>query len=159
DRSYVCQSSSQRVQALHKQNLHHGGPRKCRSRHQPSADHLSSTLHLEVDEIKNALKLWIKIVQGQFFKSELARMYAKKVIRRGPLRKLNARLDEEGIIRLGGRIGNANVPFAQKFPIVLPGDSHLSSLLVANAHKLTLHGNVQAMLNNLRQQYWILGAR
>ena len=35
----------------------------------------------------------------------------------------------------------------------------LTKLIINNAHKITLHGHVQLLLNHLRQQYWILNAR
>lgn len=110
-------------------------------------------------ELKNALK-WIKNVQRFAFAKELRRVQSNKSIRRGNLRKLNPKFDQhEGILRAGGRLTNAHISYDRKFPMVLPKDSHLTQLIIGDAHAKTLHGNVQLMLQYLRQNYWILGAR
>lgn len=97
-------------------------------------------------------------MQGISFAEELRTIKSNSSIRRGKLRKLNLKLDD-GILRVGGRLTSAHIPYDQKFPMVLPNDRHLNSLIIGDAHMKTLHGNVQSMLNYLRQRYWILGAR
>ncbi|XP_037033049.1 uncharacterized protein LOC119072036 [Bradysia coprophila] len=158
DRSGGCQSSAQPVWGLRKQNLHHGGLRKCMSRH-PNTD-LNSVQFLTAVELRNALKIWIRVVQESAFGAELKRLRANKPVRRGKLRKLNPKYDhQEGVIRVGGRLTNAHISYDQKFPIVLPNDGSLTQLLIADAHIHTLHGNVQLMLQYLRQHYWIFDSR
>lgn len=111
-------------------------------------------------ELQEAMKLWIKIVQGIAFKDELRILKSKKTVRRGQLRKLNPKFGpEDGIVRVGGRLTNAHISYNRKFPISLPKHNHLTQLIIYDAHKRTLHGHVQLMLNFLRQTYWILGAR
>lgn len=67
--------------------------------------------------------------------------------------------DENGIMRVGGRIQNANINENLKHPIILPHKDHFTHLVVEEAHKKTLHGGPSLMLNHLRTRYWIIRAK
>ena len=41
-------------------------------------------------------------------------------------------LDSEGILRVGGRLGNSSLPYGLKHPIILPRHSRLTCLLILN---------------------------
>lgn len=43
--------------------------------------------------------------------------------------------------------------------IILPAKNHLSLLIIADAHKRTLHGGPQLMMSFLRSKFWIFAAR
>lgn len=129
------------------------------SRHQENSDRMSVAF-LTAVELARALHLWIRNVQSMSFAEEMRLTESNQIIRRGKLRKLNAKLDHTiGILRVGGRLTNARISYDQKFPMVLPADSHLTMLIIKDIHWKTLHGNVQLMLHNLRQKYWILNPR
>ncbi|XP_045452957.1 uncharacterized protein LOC123662116 [Melitaea cinxia] len=65
----------------------------------------------------------------------------------------------EGIIRVGGRLEMSSLSFNEKYPILIPKESFLSGLLIADAHQKTLHGGPQLMITYLRSKYWIVGAK
>ncbi|XP_045446386.1 uncharacterized protein LOC123654528 [Melitaea cinxia] len=65
----------------------------------------------------------------------------------------------EGIIRVGGRLEMSSLSFNEKYPILIPKESFLSGLLIADAHQKTLHGGPQLMITYLRSKYWIMGAK
>lgn len=58
-----------------------------------------------------------------------------------------------------GRITSENFTFDERFPIVLYHDGKLARLLLRDAHKRTLHGGTQQMLQLVRQQFWIFRSR
>ncbi|XP_036340672.1 uncharacterized protein LOC118750048 [Rhagoletis pomonella] len=68
-------------------------------------------------------------------------------------------IDEDGLIRLNGRLKNATIPIYERFPVILPKDNALCTLLIAQAHECTMHGGVQSTLNFLRRRYWIIDSR
>lgn len=73
---------------------------------------------------------------------------------------LNFRFDpEERILRVMGRLENADLTMDEKNPIYLAPEGYLAKLLVRYAHERTLHGGTQEMLQFLRAKYWIPGAR
>ncbi|XP_017486012.1 PREDICTED: uncharacterized protein LOC108374544, partial [Rhagoletis zephyria] len=71
----------------------------------------------------------------------------KSISSKSKLLKLNPMLDEDGILRLNGRLKNADMPFHERFPCLLPKNDPLFVLLITQAHEYTLHGGVQATLN------------
>lgn len=81
------------------------------------------------------------------------------VHRKSRLLTLKPYLDENGLLRVGGRLRNAPITFAQKFPIVLPATHPLTKLLVEKIHLLQLHAGPQALLAATRLKYWPLGAK
>jgi len=73
--------------------------------------------------------------------------------------RLTPFLDEDGVLRVGGRIKHALLAFDEKHPIILPPQSHLTSLIIDYCHTRVLHGGVQQTLDHLRQRYWLPGGR
>ncbi|XP_078051828.1 uncharacterized protein LOC144477974, partial [Augochlora pura] len=72
------------------------------------------------------------------------------------LRSLNPFLDDQGILRVGGRLENATLPWETKHPIILP-KHYVSTLIIRQCHRNTLHGGIQLTMYTVRQQFWILG--
>ena len=68
-------------------------------------------------------------------------------------------LDEDGFIRIGGRIKKADVPFSARHPIVLAPDHEFTRLIVMDSHEKFWHESIDHVRNLLRQEYWILRCR
>lgn len=60
---------------------------------------------------------------------------------------------------MGGRLRLSNLTESSKHPIILGNKNNLVPLIIEEAHKKTLHGGVQMMLNYLRSRYWIIRAK
>ncbi|BES96807.1 Retrotransposon protein [Nesidiocoris tenuis] len=73
--------------------------------------------------------------------------------------KLSPFWDEKGILRVGGRLKNANLTFAQKHPILLPPKSHFSTLLVDYYHKIHLHPGPGLLQALIQLKFWIPSLR
>ena len=71
------------------------------------------------------------------------------------IHQLGLYLDDDGLIRCRGRLQYAQLPHSTKYPILIPKESHLSTLIVRATHCLVLHGGVRETLTELRQSYWI----
>ena len=50
--------------------------------------------------------------------------------------------DEFGVWRWGGRLSNANLPFATKHPVLLDSQHHPTTLIVCDAHARVQHNGV-----------------
>lgn len=113
--------------------------------------------YLQKWEIDEALTCCIKLCQNTEFKPEITEInkggYIK--LKTSKIRSLTPFL-ENGILRVGGRLENSSELETAKHPIILPHNSHLTKLIVADAHIKTLHGGKQTMLNYLRSAYWIV---
>lgn len=111
-------------------------------------------------ELNNTLENCIKQVQTVAFDDEIKLVTSQGIVpKRSKLRNLCPILDKNGILRVGGRIQKCQVDYDVRHPIILPAKSHLSKLLIIDAHHKTMHGGPQAMLNYLRSKYWILRVR
>ncbi|XP_062716249.1 uncharacterized protein LOC134291888 [Aedes albopictus] len=80
----------------------------------------------------------------------------RRVEKRSPLHKMSPFLDEQGVIRMESRIGNApHLPYSAKYPVVMPRHHRITFLLVDSYHRRFLHANGETVCNELRQQFYI----
>lgn len=75
------------------------------------------------------------------------------------LLKLTPFMDTEGLLRIGGRLQSSQLPSNAKHPLILPKESTLTQLIIADAHRRTMHGGTQLTLSFIRNNYWIIGSR
>ena len=68
-------------------------------------------------------------------------------------------VDDDGLMRVGGRIENSTMPCSAKFPILLPREHHFTKLYVWLCHFNVKHNGVRETLTELRSKYWIIGGR
>ncbi|KMQ87200.1 hypothetical protein RF55_13588 [Lasius niger] len=68
-------------------------------------------------------------------------------------------LDNQGILRVGGRLKHAILAYDERHPAIMPGELTLSKLIVEACHRRALHGGVQLTLGMIRQRYWIPRSR
>lgn len=116
--------------------------------------------YITIEERDKALRYWIKSEQERFFSLEIDCCIQKKELKKSSkIYNFGSLLDDDQILRMDGRLHNAPIPYDARHPIILHQDSNLSRLLVAEAHRNTIHGGTQLMLNYLRQRFWILQAR
>ena len=77
---------------------------------------------------------------------------------RGSIRKLDPYVDEDGILRVGGRLKHADLSDQVKHPMILPKDSHVTDLIVKHYHEPTKHQGKGMTLNEIRSHgYWVIG--
>ncbi|XP_045542800.1 uncharacterized protein LOC123723621 [Papilio machaon] len=111
-------------------------------------------------EMDDILTICVRDVQNLHFKEEIKQLKSTgSVSKSSKLHTLCPIFDENGVLRVGGRIQQSQECFDKKHSIILPGASHLTRLVIYDAHLKTLHGGPLVMLNYLRSKYWILRAR
>ncbi|XP_049870313.1 uncharacterized protein LOC126369792 [Pectinophora gossypiella] len=74
-------------------------------------------------------------------------------------RSLDLFKDDKGILRCGGRFGNANWSDDKKNPILLPKNSKFTDKIIEDIHKNNYHVGVGHTLATVRNKYWILQGR
>ena len=60
-----------------------------------------------------------------------------------------------GIIRVGGRLNKAPIPFEAKHQVIIPPAHRLSRLIIQDFHEGQLHVGREYTLALVRQQFWI----
>jgi len=115
---------------------------------------------LTVNELDLAMTAILRRVQGERFAREIQDLRTKRQVRHdSSLLTLHPFLDDEGLIRVGGRLRNAQVSYSRRYPIVLPCNHHITTLIIRDAHYRSLHSGVQTLLSNLQESFWILSAK
>ncbi|XP_057371747.1 uncharacterized protein LOC130692630 [Daphnia carinata] len=78
---------------------------------------------------------------------------------RSKLRNFKPFLDEDGQMRIGGRILLAPIDYAAKHPILLPASQLLTKRIIWDYHVRNIHVKTERLLTDLRSRYWILSGR
>ena len=74
-----------------------------------------------------------------------------------PIHRLDPFVDK-GVLRVCGRLNNANIPQESKHRIILPRKGNVTTLIIRNANKRLGHAGCGHVLARLREKYWIVGA-
>lgn len=105
----------------------------------------------------------IKIVQIECFTEEiLCLSHGKELDKESPISRLSPFLDQEGVLRVGGRISKMKgiVPSGQINPIILPKNHHISTLLIGHYHEKLQHQGRHLTEGALRSAgYWVISAK
>ncbi|XP_029171359.1 uncharacterized protein LOC114940775, partial [Nylanderia fulva] len=111
---------------------------------------------ISADDLTEARLSWVRLIQAGKFKEEIRRLRnGTPLPSRSALLKLNPFLDSEGLLRVGGRLSNADLPYDATHPLILPSESTFTNLVVDDHHQRTLHSGTQLTLCSLRQEYWV----
>ncbi|KAI4874288.1 hypothetical protein NFI96_026210, partial [Prochilodus magdalenae] len=113
------------------------------------------------EELLEAETLIIRCVQQETYREEFSCIAARKDIPKGSsLRKLNPCVDEDGLLRIGGRLKHGRLEAREKYPLVIPGQSHVATLLVRHFHDKVRHQGRAFTEGAVRTAgFWIVGAK
>ena len=133
-----------------------------------------SVLKVTLPELQEAEKTIIRCLQYEHFHAELQILYdlnmtdgemnrdqarrRNQALRKtSSLYKLDPFVDQDGLIRVGGRIGRADVPVDVKHPVIIPRKGHLTELSIKHHHLKVNHMGRGMTHNELRQSgYWLI---
>ncbi|XP_038070490.1 uncharacterized protein LOC119739571 [Patiria miniata] len=101
----------------------------------------------------------VRSVQRQAFPQEIQSLRnSSRVKATSKICSLNPFLDSDGILRVGGRLRNAEVPDSVKHPAILPKDGQVTRLLISYFHNKVQHQGRGMTFNEVRAGgYWIIG--
>lgn len=114
---------------------------------------------LTVSELNDALIIWIKNIQQKYFPSDLISLQTKGLAKSQGILRLDPFLDEDGVIRVGGRLRHSTLAFQNKHPSLLPKEGHLTALIIDSYHKVYLHAGPKLLQSILSKEFWICSAR
>ncbi|XP_062540903.1 uncharacterized protein LOC134208950 [Armigeres subalbatus] len=116
---------------------------------------------LTTDELSRATTLIVRLVQAECFAKELKILQAEKPDPKLlPFGNLQPFIDpNDGVLRVGGRLKNAQVPYEYKHQAMLPEKHPLTVTLIRHLHLNNLHIGQRSLLAIVRQRYWPLKAK
>jgi len=124
-----------------------------------SKDRSSRKGELSVTEVREAESVIMRHVQSRYYAEDLRLCSSGSTLRRtSQLKSLQPMLDQDGILRIGGRIKHAGLDVNLAHPVIVPHKHRIANLIVKQAHDVAHVGN-EWTLSILREKYWITKAR
>ncbi|XP_048247011.1 uncharacterized protein LOC124151440 [Haliotis rufescens] len=117
---------------------------------------------LSREELNDAEIKLVAQAQQEAFPGEYSALSSGKPMpNSSKLQALHPQIDETGVMRLSGRLRDAEcLPFAARFPIILPGRNWITKLVIKHAHEEGHHvSGTNRTLAVLSSKYWIVSAR
>nr|XP_012235935.1 PREDICTED: uncharacterized protein LOC105680081 [Linepithema humile] len=111
---------------------------------------------LSLEELNKAETSILRIIQQEAFAQEIKDL--KLLLPISKASKL-AKINDQGIIRIGGRLRNADLTPDHKHQIVLPARHRIVNLIFREEHVMRLHCGPEQLLSFVQQKYWPLNGR
>ncbi|CAG9137710.1 unnamed protein product [Plutella xylostella] len=116
---------------------------------------------LSLEELDKSYFELIKLCQSQSFPTEINSLMKKRPLSsRNRIINLNPFLDENGILRVGGRLNLSTYENDKKHPILICAKHHFCKLIFEHKHNQELmHAGPQALLYAVRENLWPVNGR
>ena len=114
-----------------------------------------------VDAYEKAKIVIIKSVQHDAFQKEMVCLERlEKLPKASSLAKLSPVIDEQGLLRVGGRLEKADLSNYECHPLILPSSHHVTTLIVRHYHAKVQHQGRVFTHGLIRSSgFWILGGK
>ncbi|XP_053691129.1 uncharacterized protein LOC128739658 [Sabethes cyaneus] len=110
-------------------------------------------------ERETALLHLVKLSQQECFAQELEDLARNKEVKlTSRIRTLHPRL-VDGVLRVGGRLENADITTDRKHPILLDKNHPLTTMIMRRYHFEHLHAGPQLLVASVRERFWPLSAK
>ena len=111
-----------------------------------------------VEEITNTEKFIIMSCQNEHFPDEINTLLNDDVITNQMLLSLDPFLDDNMVLRVGGRLKRSTINYYEKHPIILPKEGHLSHLIIKHYHEKAEHQGRGLTISTIRcNGFYIIG--
>ncbi|XP_041767689.1 uncharacterized protein LOC121591362 [Anopheles merus] len=125
------------------------------------ANHLQRRLdhHLSLEELAESKLCLVRLAQAESFPEDIKHLSkGDSVGYNSPLKQLAPFL-QDGLLRVGGRLRHAPIPFDRKHPYILPANHPLTNQIATLYHRTYQHANPQLLIASMRKRFWPLRAK
>lgn len=106
---------------------------------------------------QQAIHAIYRISQSVWFASEINDLHSKKAVSpKSRLSSLEPFLDANGVLRSGGRLENASLPYDTKHPVILHCKSKFAKLLARHVHVTYGHASRSFVLAYLQRKFYLV---
>ena len=107
-------------------------------------------------EIESAKMMILKDAQQRAFSTDIKKIATSGSVHpSSPLLSVSPMLDEQGLLRAGGRLSLAPICEDARHPVILSRKDEVTRMLIQDAHERALHAGVEHTLSMIRSKYWI----
>ena len=115
---------------------------------------------LTVTELHDAERYWISYSQNEQFSTEIHSLKAKQFVPKDScLLPFRPFLDQAGLLRVGGRESNSELPYSKMYPIILHGKHPLTKLIIRSEHVRLLHAGPTLLISSLSHRFHVISLR
>ncbi|KAJ8958370.1 hypothetical protein NQ314_006431 [Rhamnusium bicolor] len=108
-----------------------------------------------VGELNNAETCLLKISQRESFPNEITNLtHNKQISNKSRIISLNPFCDTEGILRVGGRLGNSQYSYDKIHPKIVSSNDQFTKLMFSFEHIRLCHAGPQLLLSSIKEKYW-----
>ena len=116
--------------------------------------------HLSTQELRGADMYWFSVVQRQHFSTEINELKSGRNLHRSSsLLYLHPFVDEDGLLRLGGRERHSGRSYTSQHPVILHGNHPVTKLLIWSEHLRLLHAGPTLLSCFLNRRLHLIGGR
>ena len=120
---------------------------------------VSPSPRLSVSEVHSAEKSVLKYVQKIHYANEVGCLQSGRCIAKSSsITPLSPILDDDGVMRVGGRVRKANLVEVCKHPVLVPHDHPIARMIVHDYHNIA-HLGCEWVVSLVREKYWITKIR
>ena len=114
-----------------------------------------------VHTLRKAELFVVRVVQDESFRNEIDALQTGKLVpRSSSIYDLDPFLDDDGLLRVGGRLRRSQLSDLEANPLIIPKRCHIAELLVAHFHREVKHQGRLLTEGAIRTAgYWIVGCR
>lgn len=111
---------------------------------------------MKVNELEEAERKLITLMQERSLSKERKEAPPKAIVKgkAGSLKKLNPFIDENGILRVGGRLSNAQEEVSFRHPAIVPKGTVCTRRLIEWHHQKIAHRGKHTTVSTLREHGW-----
>lgn len=116
--------------------------------------------HCSREDLMQTESKILRIVQQKHFAREMEILkHSKSLLSSSSLSSLSPFIDNNGLLRVGGRLDNASLSYAIKHPVIIPKGHPLVQLIIREYHINGLHSGLTLLHNTIRQKFWLINSR
>lgn len=122
-------------------------------------------IKIDANELNNTFWRIIAHIQEHHFKDDIAAISNGKILNPSLqkltpfLHNININMTSVKILRVGGRLAKAPIPYDARFPALVPKNHRFIWLYIEHLHRVNLHAGAKVLLGIVRQKIWIMNAR
>ncbi|XP_065089129.1 uncharacterized protein LOC135710468 [Ochlerotatus camptorhynchus] len=128
---------------------------RSKTRTQPSSSNVPVGQALTVAEIIKAKTYLTRLAQEDGYAAEIKQLKKEKTVsKQSHIRNMSPFFDSEGVLRVGGRLDFALLPYQSKHPALISANHPFTRLIVEYFHRKLLHGGGRLLLTAVREEFW-----
>ena len=113
---------------------------------------------LNVEKLNKAFHVIVKMLQNKYYHNEVFTLSSKgQTKNNSKIQELDPFLDQNNLLRVGGRLKRSSLEFNVKHPLLLPKNSVISAAIVRHFHTKVYHSGRGITINEIRSNgIWIV---